>query len=116
MEDWKFRSGQLYRLGGWGTLPEDLVVTYTYGYATIPTPVVDLVVQLVLAALKKVEDDGMLGIEPGIRQESISEATYAVTYGSDEPVPISVFDLPARTRQWLRSTYGIGAVSVGGIQ
>lgn len=114
VDGWRFVGGELWHGHGWGRLPEDVTVTYTHGYTETPRPVRDLVLALALAAGRRLEDEGMLGATPGIRQESISNNAHAITYGSDVETPVSVFDLPARTRMWLRDAYGAGTAAVVG--
>lgn len=111
LDGWALIGGELDRPGGWAATRRTVYVTYTHGYDPVPQAIRDLVVQLVLAALAKLDDAGMLGAEPGVRQESISGNAYSVTYGSDDPSPSSVFELSDRTRRWLRDTWGVGNVS-----
>lgn len=104
---WALVSGELRRAGGWmlRSLPGRVTVTYTHGYAAVPRPVRDLVATLAVAAMEKASS-GALG--SGARQEAISGDSYSVTYAAPKDATISPFELPDRTRQWLRQSYGHG--------
>lgn len=108
---WRLLGGELDRAGGWSGCDDvEVEVTYTHGWDPVPGPVQALVIQLAAAAVARLEEDGLFGSMPGIVQESISPNSHAVTWGSDEPAPSSVFELPERTRRWLRRDYGLGEV------
>ncbi|WP_289294382.1 hypothetical protein, partial [uncultured Reyranella sp.] len=116
--DWRLVNGRLWRAAGGGRSdqPTPVEVTCTHGYPEVPEPVRVLVIQLALVAAQHIEDDGLLGPTPGVRQESISATAYAVTFGSDDPVPSTVFEINDRTRRWLRTSYGPGAAAMVGSQ
>lgn len=114
VHDWRLVGGELERPGGWSADRRDVHVTYTHGWDPVPDALVTLVVQLTLAALSKIAEDGMIGAEPGVRQESVSANAYAVTYGSDDPSPSSVFELSDRTKRWLRDGWGRGSAGMAG--
>lgn len=104
---WALVSGELRRPGGWlpRSVPGNVTVTYTHGYAVIPRPVRDLVATLAVAAMEKASSGGL---GSGTRQEAISGDSYSVTYADPTDATVSPFELPDRTRQWLRHAYGHG--------
>lgn len=100
------RDGFLYRPGGW--LPQageqfaDVVVTYAYGYTTLPAELVSWCCVLAAGALAQAQRGGSLG-SAGVSSERIDD--YAVSYESGS----TAFSLPERVLSRLRATYGAGA-------
>lgn len=109
--DWRLRSGQLWRFGGWtNILPSDVVVTYTHGLPEVPADIIDLVGRLVAGAMAsyRAEDGGAsLGTQV-ITSERIGD--YAVTYGGDGLA--TDMELPAYLRERLAARFGGGVSSL----
>lgn len=98
--DWTLTDGRLRRDGGW--CGEDVTVTVTYGLSEAPGDVKRLVCELAAA---------LLAVDPGSRVGVTMEAVDDYRVGFTDAG--SVLELPERTRTWLRSRFGAGAVTTG---
>lgn len=110
VEGWKLRRGRLWRGSGWyAGYGNDIAVTGTFGYEEVPADIVDLVCSLVAAGLALAVD----GYNPkrGLTSMSIDDYREGYSQGDDEI--ISPFDLPERTRVWLRQRFGGGVYVTG---
>lgn len=106
--DWRLRSGQLWRAGGWqtGCGPSEVTVTYTHGLPSVPADIVDLVCRLAAAALVayRAAPGGEALAARDVRAERIGD--YAVTYGDDGL--ITEMELPDYLRERLAARFGGG--------
>lgn len=107
--DWRLRSGQLWRAGGWspGCEPSEVTVTYTHGLPSVPADIVDLVCRIAAATLLawRAETDGSGLAARDVRAERIGD--YSVTYGDDGR--ITEMELPDYLRERLAARFGGGA-------
>ncbi|MCZ2261581.1 hypothetical protein [Isoptericola sp. QY 916] len=113
--DYKLRGSGLWLDGYWqmpGDIPGELEVTFDSGYDEVPADVVDLCCSLVAGGLASAED----GYDPkrGMGYERIDDYQYGMATGDDEVV--SVMELPASTRDWLRGRFAGGAAVVGTVR
>lgn len=117
LTDWKLADGRLWRRNGWGGTyrgePAVVAVTYTYGLATVPADIVDLVCTMVAAAKSALDsaDDGEgLAYDNG-RLQSITIDGFSETYATSAEAmsAVTAMTLPTRARQRLAARFGGGA-------
>lgn len=106
--DWALIDGALYRAAGWSCLPAVVEITFTSGFDPVPADVIDLVCQFAIAGLLTAND----GARTGLAYESIDD--YRVGYQQGGEATASAMEVPARTRQMLRSRFGVGGSYVTG--
>jgi hypothetical protein len=110
--DWRLRSGNLWRHGGWSFRhrPSEVEVTYTHGLPTVPSDIVDQVCRFVAAALVafRSEPDGTGLAAVDIRTERIGD--YSVGYG-DTGLMTDV-ELPDYLRRRLAARFGGGIATL----
>lgn len=113
--DYTVVGSQVWRFGGWQSrltsetsffLPADryrpglVTVTYVHGYTEVPADIVDLCCDLATA--------GLLGnpsaADPRVTSESVDD--YRVGFATGDDAVASVFELPERTKAWLRQRFG----------
>lgn len=117
VSDWKLADGRLWRRAGWGGQhrgePAMVAVTYTYGLATVPADIVDLVCSMVAAAKSSLDSaaggEG-LAYDNG-RLQSISIDGFSETYATSAEAmsAVTAMTLPSRARQRLSERFGGGA-------
>ena len=109
--DYTLANGALYRAYGWGNglEPSFVTVTYTQGLAVVPADIVDLTCSLVAAGVARAAD----GYDPhrGDSSVRIDDFQRSFTRGADEVV--APMELPASTRVWLATRFGMGVVVTG---
>jgi len=110
--DHKLRDGRLWRLSGWGCVDDDVVVTYSHGFDTVPSDVVRLVCMLVAAGVNNAGDG--FGASRGKAYESIDD--YRVGYLQGDAEVIDPTALPERTRAMLRARFGGGVYVTGSFE
>lgn len=107
--DYKLRSHQLWRPGGWqlGSEPSEVTVTQLHGLPTVPVDLVGLVCRIAAAVLvhHRAQPDGGGLAAKDIRSERIGD--YAVTYGDSGR--ITEIELPEYLREQLAARFGGGA-------
>ncbi|MFF7310554.1 hypothetical protein [Streptomyces sp. NPDC008137] len=110
--DWRLRSGQLWRAGGWspGSEPSEVTVTQTHGLPTVPEDIVGLVCRIAAAVLvhHRAQPDGEGLAAKDIRSERIGD--YAVQYGDGGR--ITEIELPEYLREQLAARFGGGITLV----
>lgn len=110
--DWKLRSGQLWRPGGWqlGSEPSEVGLTQVHGLPTTPADIVGLVCRIAAAVLvayrSQVGGEGLAARD--VRAERIGD--YSVTYGDDGR--ITELELPEYLREQLAARFGGGVAVV----
>lgn len=112
LADVVLRDGELYRSTGWrdGLYPfDEIVVTYTHGFAEVPADIVDLVCALAAASIKAAADD--YAAKTNVATETIDD--YRVGYVDAEQAVASVVELPERTKRNLAARFGGGAYVLG---
>ena len=115
LTDWLQSVSGLYRRDGWGSSdvpglesPQQVTVTYTHGFATVPDDIAELVVSMVIAGLEAFRS-GDLGLNNG-RVSSVGVDDYKEAYATGlEVEAVTPMTLPSRTRQWLAAQFGNGA-------
>lgn len=111
---YRFANGRLWcRNGNWndaalgdGSEPVEVQVTLTHGYATVPSEITHLVVDLTIAGINAATEGTR---SPGVLVESIDD--YSVTFTQGADAVASVMELPAATKRALRHRFG-GGVSM----
>lgn len=103
---WKLLGGRLWRSAGWGWTcePAELTVTLTHGLSAVPDDIVQLVCDLAAAQL--------LADEPHdhrVTSEAIDDSRTSWAEGA----PVSITELPERTRLMLARRFGGGAYVTG---
>ncbi|MEV4858928.1 hypothetical protein [Streptomyces ossamyceticus] len=110
--DWKLRSNQLWRPGGWqtGSEPSEVTVTQTHGLPEVPADLVGLVCRIAAAVLVhyRAQPDGEGLAAKDIRAERIGD--YSVTYGDSGR--ITEIELPDYLREQLAARFGGGVAVV----
>lgn len=115
VDGWIPVTAGLYRRDGWGVsdvpglqAPQQVAVTYTHGYTTVPDDVAELVVSMVIAGLEAFRS-GDLGLNNG-RVSSVGVDDYKEAYATGlEVEAVTPMTLPSRTRNWLAAQFGNGA-------
>jgi len=103
---WRLADGSLWLARGWGACePVAVTVTYTHGYPTVPEDIVDLVCELAGAS--------MLSDGDPHDHRIVSEAIDDSRTGWSSDGPVSVLELPERTRLLLRQRFGGGVYVTG---
>lgn len=113
--DWVPASAGVYRRSGWGLSdapgmdgPQQITVTYTHGFATVPDDIAELVVSVVIAGLEAFRS-GDLGLNNG-RVSSVGIDDYKEAYATGLDVEsVTPMTLPSRTRHWLAARFGNGS-------
>lgn len=90
-------------------LPATATVTYTHGYATVPTDIVDLVCGLAAMAFRQDGDYGAAGRESSVRLGEYAESE-KVPAGAESPSPVAI---PDSVRNRLRARFGTSVAVVG---
>jgi hypothetical protein len=95
----------LWARSGWRNSwePVNVEVTLTFGYAEVPADIVALVCDLATASLLQSEPTAA-------GTSSIAIDDYRETFTTGDDAVSSVFELPPRTRAWLRQRFGSSAV------
>lgn len=110
--DWKLRSHQLWRPGGWqlGSEPSEVQLTQVHGLPTVPADLVGLVCRIAAAVLvhHRAQPDGEGLAARDIRSERIGD--YAVQYGDSGR--ITEIELPDYLREQLAARFGGGVAVV----
>lgn len=110
--DWKLRSHQLWRPGGWqtGSEPSEVTVTQIHGLPEVPADLVGLVCRIAAAVLVhyRAQPDGEGLAAKDIRAERIGD--YSVTYGDSGR--ITEIELPDYLREQLAARFGGGVTVV----
>lgn len=112
LTDWKIVGGALWRSRGWQKTchePSVVSIELSAGLDQAPADIVDLCCSLAAASFAAIED----GYDPqrGLMNLSIDDYREGFAKGEDEV--INPFDLPERTRRWLRDRFGGSAGVVG---
>lgn len=116
IDDYRLRGSSLWRQHCYwqmpGDIPGEVTVTMDHGYTAVPADIVTLVCSLVAAGLAAVAE----GYDPhrGMAYERIDDYQYGMSTGDSEIV--DPFELPARTRAWLRARFSGSAHVVGSIR
>lgn len=99
VEDFYLDGDELVRAGGWGSPADEIVVTYTHGYETVP----DAIKEVVLAAVSRVWTN-----PAGVVSERLGQAqmTYSV---QDTPIGLLLTEDERRT---VRRAVGLGSRSL----
>ncbi|MFF1321442.1 hypothetical protein ACFVZZ_18750 [Streptomyces chartreusis] len=109
--DYRLRSEQLWRAGGWtGYEPSEVEVTQTHGLLEVPEDIVDLVCRMAASGIvaARSEDGGTaLATAKEVTSERLGD--WSVTYGADGR--ITEMDLPQYWRDRLMARFG-GGVTV----
>lgn len=110
--DFRVIGGRIWREAGWltGGWHAPVTITYTHGLADVPADIVDLVCSLVAGAMRAAEDDAY-DSHRDLTYESIDDYRRGFQQGDDALT--SPFELPQRTREWLRARFGGGVAVVG---
>ncbi|QFR00721.1 hypothetical protein F9278_36190 [Streptomyces phaeolivaceus] len=110
--DYKLRSHQLWRPGGWqlGSEPSEVQLTQLHGLPTVPADLVGLVCRIAAAVLvhHRAQPDGEGLAAKDIRSERIGD--YAVSYGDSGR--ITDIELPEYLREQLAARFGGGVAVV----
>ena len=110
--DWKLRSHQLWRPGGWqhGNEPSEVQLTQVHGLPDVPEDLVGLVCRIAAAVLVhyRAQPDGEGLAARDIRAERIGD--YSVTYGDSGR--ITDIELPEYLREQLAARFGGGVAVV----
>lgn len=110
--DWKLRSNQLWRPGGWqlGCEPSEVALTQVHGLPTVPADIVGLVCRIAAAVLVhyRAQPDGEGLAAKDVRAERIGD--YSVTYGDSGR--ITDIELPEYLREQLAARFGGGVAVV----
>ena len=108
---YKIRVDHLYLKAGWANQDgDDVEVTFTHGYATVPGDVVDLTVQIALEWLAYSNEGG--GSTAGIQSVKIDDA--AETYTVEHAARLYPVYVPDQTAIDLRRRFGAGGPAVVG--
>lgn len=110
--DFKVRDGRLWRSAGWASTAEgsEVELTVTHGFDVVPEDIVDLCCSLAAAGIIAATEDGY---DPKRGLASFGIDDYREGYAKGDDEIISPFDLPQRTRDWLRQRFGGGAYVIG---
>jgi hypothetical protein len=102
------QGSSLWLSGGWRTTlePVNVDVELTFGLAEVPADIVSLVCDLATASL--LQD----APTPG-NLSSVAIDDYRESYSTGEDAQVSVFEIPPRTRAWLRQRFGSSAIVTG---
>lgn len=105
--DFTRQGSVLWRSCGWRSTwePVNVDVTLTFGYAEVPADVVALVCDLAHASLLQ---DGPVASNV----TSVALDDWRETYATGADAQASVFEIPPRTRAWLRQRFGATAFVV----
>lgn len=99
------QGSSLWLSGGWrgSWEPVNVDVELTFGLAEVPADIVALVCDLAHASLLQTEPTSA-------GTSSISIDDYSETFTTGDDAVASVFEIPPRTRAWLRQRFGSSAV------
>lgn len=100
---WRLAGNRLWRGCGWAGQASTVTVTYTHGLPQVPADIVDLVCSLVGLALSRAAD-GDYAARGDTTRLAIDD--YAESFASGDDAQTGPFDLPARTRDMLRTRFG----------
>lgn len=105
--DYVRQGSSLWARGGWRTTwePVNVDVTLTFGLAEVPADVVNLVCDLAQASLLQEAP-----VPAGVTSIAIDD--YRESYATGADAQVSVFEIPERTRAWLRQRFGATAFVV----
>ncbi|NDK31185.1 hypothetical protein [Nesterenkonia haasae] len=114
--DYKIRDGRLWRKASWGTIEDDITVTFTHGWDPVPADVVKLGINLVAAGLNEATSEGGLASRRGLvsKQMSLDDYSEQESYVRGEDEVIDLTEIPDRTREWLRRRFSSQAFVTGG--
>lgn len=114
---YRVASAGIYHPGGWAhnrELPE-ITIDYTHGFDTVPADIAALAASMVIAGLIAAREGGWElhnGNISSIRIDDYQESRATSGEGVESVTPMS---LPDRTRQWLSTRFGGGAVVQGSL-
>lgn len=105
--DYVRQGSSLWLRGGWRSSlePVNVDVDLTFGLAEVPADIVSLVCDLAQASL--LQDAPTPG---GLSSVAIDD--YRESYATGAEAQVSVFEIPPRTRAWLRQRFGATAFVV----
>lgn len=109
--DFTFMGDRLWRAAGWQVtaVPELVTADVDFGLTTAPDDIVDLCCSLAAAALAAVGE----GYDPQRGLSNVRIDDYSESYFRGEDEIINPLALPTRTRDWLRSRFGVQAHVTG---
>jgi hypothetical protein len=107
-DEYKLVDGRLWRSGSWGGCePVEVVVSLTHGLVEVPASIVQLVCDLAILGATVAPSGAH---DPRVVAEKIDD--YSVTFSEGAASVASATELPALTRQWLRTQFGGGVTMV----
>ena len=101
------QGSSLWLSGGWRSTwePVNVEVTFTSGHADVPADIIALVCDLAQASLLQEAP-----VPAGVTSIAIDD--YRESYATGADAQVSVFEIPERTRAWLRQRFGATAFVV----
>ena len=109
VEGWRLVGRSVWRDAGWqapGAVPSVVSVTLTFGLATVPADIVDLVCNLVGAGVAHAASGYASRSSVVSERERIDDYEHSRQYAQGEEATSSPMELPPRTVSMLRRRFG----------